>query len=218
MKRQYKLVAFDLDGTIVDGTASVWSTLHQFFGIDEHPERIALRERFRLGKITYGTWAVKDIELLKRHGADRASMLQALSSIKLMKGARKTLETLKAKGCKLAVVSWSLQLVLEKLLPDYEKIFDHVYVHRLFFNSDGSIKNIVTDTELKNKAVLLREICRKEGISPDECVFVGDYDNDVEAAELAGFSIAFNSKSERLNAVADAVIEKKDLEEILKYL
>jgi HAD superfamily phosphoserine phosphatase-like hydrolase len=215
---KYKLVAFDLDGTIIDGTASVWSTLHRFFGIDEHPERVALRERFLSGEMTYGAWAVEDIKLLKKHGADRASMLKALSSLKLMDGTRKTLETLKARGCKLAIVSWSLDIVLQKFLPDYEKIFDHVYVHRLFFNGDGSIKNIVTDTKLRDKAVLLREICSKEGISPGDCVFVGDYDNDVEAAQLAGFSIAFNSKSEKLKEVADVVIERKDLKEILKYL
>ncbi len=218
MKRQYKLVAFDLDGTIVDGTASVWSTLHRFFGIDAHPERVALREQFRSGKITYGQWAIDDIKLLKKHGADRASMLKAFSSLKLMKGTNKTLKALKARGCKIAVISWSLQLVLEKLLPDYKNIFDYVYVHRLFFNSDGSIKNIVTDSELKDKAALLEEICRREGISPDECVFVGDYDNDVEAAEIAGLSIAFNSKSEKLKKVCDVVIEKKDLSEILKFL
>ncbi len=42
--------------------------------------------------------------------------------------------------------------------------------------------------------------------------------NDIEIAKLAGFSIAFNSKSEELNEVSDVVIEKKDLREILEYL
>ena len=49
-------------------------------------------------------------------------------------------------------------------------------------------------------------------------MFVGDHDNDVEIAKTAGFSIAFNSKSEKLNDAVDVVIRKKDLKEILNYI
>ncbi len=214
---RYKLVAFDLDGTLADGTDSVWATLHEFFGIKNHPRRLELRKKFWAGKIDYTTWAVEDLKLLKEHGANKKTVMQAIAPFRLMKGARETLERLKKDGYKLAIVSGSFQIVLEKVMPDYKRFFDYVYISRIFFSRNGGIREIEAKHDFKNKSKSLLEICRKEKIKPEDCVFVGDHDNDVDIAKIAGFSIAFNSKSEKLNAVCDAVIRKKDLREILKY-
>jgi len=215
---KYKLVAFDLDGTLADGTDSVWATLHEAFGLKNHPRRLELREKFWSGKINYRRWAIEDLKLLREHGANKESVMKAIARIRLMKGARETLEQLKTDGCRIALISGSFQIVLEKVMPDYKSFFDHVYISRIFFNEDGSIKGIEAKHDFKNKSHSLREICRKEGIRPKDAMFVGDHDNDVEIAKAAGFSIAFNSKSEKLNAVCDAVIRKKDLREILRYV
>lgn len=215
---KYKLVVFDLDGTIVDGTDSIWATLHDFFGLTSHPRRLELREKFFSGRIDYEKWAVEDLRLMKEHGANRETIMKAISHVRLMKGAKETLEYLKKKGCKIAVVSGSLQIVLEKLMPDYRRIFDYVYINRIFFKTDGSVKGIETKHDFKDKSKSLLEICAAEKIGPEDCVFVGDHNNDVDIATLAGFSIAFNSKSERLNEVCDVVIRKKDLREIPKFV
>ena len=54
-------------------------------------------------------------------------------------------------------------------------------------------------------------------VTRDECAFVGDNFNDVEAAAAAGFSIAFNSKSENLDEVADVKLPGKDLRKMLEF-
>jgi len=215
---RYKLVAFDLDGTLADGTDSVWATLHEFFGLKNHPRRLELREKFWSGKINYRRWAIEDLKLLKEHGANKETVMKAIARIRLMKGARETLERLKSDGCKIAIISGSFQIVLEKVMPDYKRFFDYVYISRIFFSRNGGIRKIDARHDFKNKSKSLAEICRAEGIRTQDCAFVGDHDNDVEIAKLAGFSIAFNSKSEKLNAVCDAVIRKKDLREILRYV
>ena len=214
-----KIVIFDLDGTIIDNIEYVWKTLHEHFGVDEHPERVRTREDYFSRRITYQEWADRDIELLKKHGADRETIFRALRDARLMKGARETLMELKKRGFKLALMSGSLDVLLEKFIPDYEKIFDHVFINRIIFGENGEIKDVeATPFDMAHKKKGLFKICELEGIEPEECVFVGDHENDVEIAKAAGFSIAFNSKSEKLNEVSDVVIRKKDLREILKYL
>jgi HAD superfamily phosphoserine phosphatase-like hydrolase len=216
--RKFKLVVFDLDGTVIDGTASIWKTFHSFLGLLEHPRRLELRRKFFAGKISYRQWAFDDLDLIKEHGADQGKMMKAMEGLRLMKGARETLAALKAKGCVLGIISGSMDIVLERLLPDYKKIFRYVYIPHLAFDAQGRIKGIEVGHDFSDKSKALMEICIREGIDLEQCVFVGDNYNDIQAARIAGLSIAFNSGSEKLNAVADVVIEKKDLREILKHL
>jgi phosphoserine phosphatase len=212
------MVVFDLDGTLADGTASIWKTILESLGINEHPRRIELRDRFRTGEIGYREWAEGDMKLMIEYGVNKAKMLKALESVWLMKGARETLDALKARGMKLAVVSGSMDIVLEKLMPDYKKIFDHVYILKIIFGGKGNVKGVDTCHDAWHKDIALREICRLEKISLDECVFVGDHSNDVSASKIAGLSIAFDPKSDKLREAADVIIEKKDMREILKHI
>jgi phosphoserine phosphatase len=216
---KYKLVVFDLDGTLVDNIEFIWVTLHEFFGLQDDPERIMAKEDFLSGRITYQQWADRDIEILRKHGADRESMLEAVGEAKLMRGAIETLKELKEAGVRTAIISGSIDFLLEKLIPDYDEFFDHVFLNRIYFGSKGEIEGMkATEFYLERKRTGLLEICKREGIDPREAVFVGDHDNDVEIAKEAGFSVAFNSKSAKLNGTANVVIKKKDLREILKYL
>jgi len=214
-----RLVVFDVDGTLIDNIEFIWVTLHDFFGLENDPERIRAKEDFLSKRITYQEWADRDIEILKKHGANRESMLEAVGKAKVMGGAIETLKELKETGIKTAIISGSIDFLLEKLIPDYDEFFDHVFMNRISFGKRGEIREIrATEFYLEEKKTGFLEICKKEGIDPKEAMFVGDHDNDVEIAKSAGFTIAFNSKSEKLNEVADVVIKKKDLREILKYL
>ncbi len=215
---KYRLIVFDLDGTIID-MDSAWYMLHEFFGASEHPDKLEAEKRFMSGHIDYQEWAERDIEVMKKHGANRENMKEALQNVKLIEGALETIQTLKKRGYNIGLVSDSLDFVLETLIPDYKNMFDYILINRLSFDKNGKIlKTETTRFNFQNKSAGLKNICGQEGIETSECVFVGDHDNDVEIAKLAGFSIAFNSKSRKLNEIADAVIEKKDLREILKYL
>ncbi|NIP40446.1 MAG: HAD-IB family phosphatase [Candidatus Aenigmarchaeota archaeon] len=216
---KYRLVVFDVDGTLVDNIEFIWVTLHESFGLQNDPERIRAKEDFLSGKITYQQWADIDMKLLKDHGADRKSMLKALEKAELMSGTIETLKTLKEMGIKTAIISGSIDFLLEKLIPDYDEFFDYVFLNRIHFDRKGKIEGMkVTEFYLEHKKTGLLEICKKEEISPKEAMFVGDQENDIHIAEAAGFSIAFNSNSEKLKEVSNVTINKKDLRKILEYL
>ncbi|MFH1849510.1 MAG: HAD family phosphatase [archaeon] len=214
----HKLVCFDLDGTIIDNVVSVWETLHDRLQTDEHRREDALA-RFRAGELSYDEWAEHDVGLWKEIGATKEVLMKALGHLKLMKGAKETLLELRKRKIKAALISGSLNIVLEKVLPEYIELFDYVFINKILFDSDGRIigqESSEFDNEGKEKA--MRIICAKEGLKPAECVFVGDEDNDIHIARAAGLSIAFNSGSERLRSICDAVIDEKDLRLILEHI
>ena len=76
----------------------------------------------------------------------------------------------------------------------------------------------ITEYDVEKKAEALKLIAKRENLSLKECVFVGDYLNDLKATQEAGLGIAFNCEEEKLKKAADVVIEKKDLREVLKRI
>jgi HAD superfamily phosphoserine phosphatase-like hydrolase len=214
--RRYDLVAFDVDGTLIDDTVFIWQTLHDYFRTDPELRDMAFRE-YMAGRWPYVQWFEHDLKLLTEAGADRESMLDAIRGMKLMGGALETLRALKEAGCVLAVISGSLDMVIEKFqLAPY---FDVIHLNRLWFDDRGKLTGWQpTPYDVCDKATGLRDIARERGIPLSRAAFVGDNYNDVAVARAAGFSIAFNCKSEELARTASVVVPGGDLTAVLPYL
>ena len=136
-----------------------------------------------------------------------------------MEGALDTLDELKKNGIKLAIISGSLSIILEKFIPDYNEYFDDVYLSWIKFDENGSISEVkATEFDMEKKADALKQIAEREKISLKECVFVGDFLNDMKIIKEAGLGIAFNCEHDELKKAADVVIEKKDLREVLRHI
>lgn len=215
---KYKLVCFDVDGTLIDNVKFSWQIFHDYFQTDRHRREDA-KSRFFSGQITYREWAEHDINLWRESDATKEQFLEALGPLRLMDGAMETLRELKKGGVKLAVISGSLNILLEKFIPDYKNFFDDVFLSRIYFDKGGHIEKIeATEYDMDGKALALRIIAEREGIGLKECAFVGDYLNDKRIIQEAGLGIAFNCQHDELKEAADVVIDKKDLREVLKYI
>ena len=213
-----KLVVFDLDGTLFDDTIFIWQSLHDAFNTDKEKRKKGI-DLVHEGKMSYKDWVKHDVELFNEVGAKKKDFLKVIGMMKLMTGARETLSELKKKGYRLAIISGSLNLALEHLLPEHADFFDDVLINHFFFDRSGAISSWdATPYDGPGKALGLKHLCKKYGITPEQCVFIGDHSNDVEIAELAGKSIAFNCKSDRLAQIADVVIMDKDLRMILEHI
>jgi len=217
---KYKLVCFDVDGTLVDNITFSWQLFHDHFKVD-HKKRAEMRSKFYKGEISYLEWANHDINMWLDKGATKKDFFKALkqNDVKLMEGSIETIKELKNKGYKLAIISGSLNIVLEYALPNYKDYFDDVFLSYIHFNEDGTVNKVeATEYDMMKKADALKLIAKRENLKLSECVFIGDHHNDVQIAEIAGLSIAFDAKDDELRKVADVIIDKKDLKEILKFL
>lgn len=218
MSRRFDLVAFDVDGTLVHHPEdkTVWEVLnHLFTGSDDQN---AIRwDLYNRGKLSYAEWVALDIASWRDAGATREVIVGSLGALALVDGARETLRELKSHGARLAVISGTLDLLLDTLFPDHP--FDEVYTNRIVFEPDGRISHWhATPFDMDGKGVALRAIALREDIPLARCAFVGDHANDLAAARLAGFSVAFNPKSAELADAASAVVRSRDLRDILPHL
>ena len=214
----YKLVCFDVDGTLIDNCTFSWQLFHDYFKTDK-TRREAAKQEFLSGNITYEEWAQHDAQLWKEKKATKNEFLKALDSVSLMPGAMETLTALKKKGFKLAIISGSLDILLEKHIPDYETFFDDIFISHLFFDKNGVVERIqATKFDMEKKAEALKIIAKRENIRLEECVFVGDYLNDIKIMQEAGLGIAFNCRHDELKKVANVVVEGKDLKAILPHI
>ena len=213
---RYPLVCFDLDGTLVDDTIYIWQTMHTHFGTDVDRRRRA-KEDFFAGRISYEEWFETDLELLREAGADRGSLIRLFHGLQPMSGAQEVLDALAESGVKIAVLSGSVDLLLETLFPN--RRFDAVLINRLEFDGEGRlVGGESTPYDLEKKADGLEALARRFGLDTRQVAFVGDNSNDIAVARRAGFSIAFNCKSEELADVADVVVAGSDLRSVLPHL
>jgi len=212
-----RFICFDLDGTLLDGDGSdsVWSQIHRAVGTpDEVNERRF--DQFMKGDLSYAEWVDLDLGEWQEQGLTREDIFASVRQMRLMPKTRETIAELGTRGYRMAVISGSLEVGLEALFPDHP--FDPVFVNRVFFDERGLISHWEATTfDMREKSAGLRALADREGISQEQCAFVGDNFNDIDVAKAAGFSVAFNSKSESLDAVADVVIPGKDLSLLLEH-
>ncbi len=212
----YDLIAFDLDGTIVDDTVFVWETLHDYFQTPVPLREMAFR-KYMDRSWTYEEWFEFDIRMLLERGANRSEIQKAIEGMRLMEGVFETLAALRKGGAALIVLSGSLDVVLEKF--GLEACFDEIYLNRLQFDDDGELVGWThTPYDVFDKAVGLKAVADRMGIPMDRTAFVGDNFNDVAVARVAGCSIAFNCKSDELARVADHIVPGGDLRAVLPLL
>jgi phosphoserine phosphatase len=216
-ERPFDLICFDVDGTLVihPDEKIVWEILNQRFTGSDEANQVRFRQ-YRSGEITYPDWVALDVGDWLRAGATRNEIVEAIRDLRLIGGAHETLAELKRRGYKLAIISGTLDVVLETLLPEHP--FDDVFVNRLDFNDRGTLTGwMATPYDVDGKARGLRDIAAREGIPIERCAFVGDAFNDIQVAQAAGFSVAFNPKCEEMIDACDVVVEGDDLSLLLPH-
>ena len=203
-----KLIAFDLDNVLIDGEAI--DEIGNITGIQK--EIAEITENAMEGKIDFETAIKERVALLKGTSVD--DIEEVIQNIPLMEGAEETIKELKRRGYKIATISGSFEVIASRLKNELG--LDYVFSNALH-EKDGVLTGEVSGPLVDgSKADVLKDLMKMEKISADECAAVGDGANDVSMLEVAELGIAFNAKPVLIE-IADIVIEKKDLRELLPY-
>jgi phosphoserine phosphatase len=202
-----KLIAFDLDNVLIDG--EVIDEMAKLAGVNKEISKIT--SQAMEGKIDFGTALKERVSLLK--GASVEDINNVMLEIPLMEGAKESIIQLQKRGYKIATITGSFDCIAQRMKDELD--LDYTYSNSLE-EEDGVLTGVVTGPLVDgSKADILKEIMTLEKISAEECAAVGDGANDVSMLEKAGLGIAFNAKPV-LKEIADVVVEKKDLKELLE--
>ncbi len=213
-----KLIFFDLDGTLLTGMEYSWQHLWRYFNVDKSVTK-PLAIKYFAGEISYKEWVDACCDLLIARDISRAMLLEAFAEIVPANGTKEVLRQLKDDGHTLFVISGGIDIALDAALPDEKSLFEDVFINHFNFDEHGKLLSATaTPYDGEHKATCIRDMVLKYAANLDDTVFIGDNDNDVAAAQIAGTSIAFNSKSEQLNQVVTHIATSNDLRDLLHHI
>lgn len=186
-RRNRRLVAFDMDSTLIE--SEVIDELANEAGAGAEVARIT--ERAMRGELDFNESFRQRVALLK--GLDESALERVQQRIPITEGAERLISTLKALGYKTAILSGGFTWFghyLQKRLG-----IDHVHANELEIDN-GKITGRVREPIVngQRKADLLRDIAHQEGISLEQVIAVGDGANDLPMLSIAGLGIAFRAK------------------------
>lgn len=217
-RKEIDLICFDVDGTLVKHPSGmvIWEVLNLRYGGSQKVNRQRY-DMYHRGDITYPEWVALDVQEWKSAGATRDEIVDSIAEFSLIDGAKAVVTELKRRGYKLAVISGTLDIVLEELFGDHP--FDDVYTNQLFFDAEGRLEDWrATPYDGRGKPEALREIAKRHRIPLSRSAFIGDGENDVPLLGLPGLFVAYRPRSQKLEAGADVVIKEGGLEQLLEII
>jgi HAD superfamily phosphoserine phosphatase-like hydrolase len=226
---RYKLVAFDLDGTLLRGERFVfsWEAVWSELRISPNVRR-KLRSQYRLGATgavpeariaAYRRWCEAAVTHFRLRRLTRDQLAQVAHRLRLTKNCREALTRLRDAGIATAIVSGGLDTFLVDCFPDFRDYFDFVFINRLTFDADGVVDGVVaTPYDFEGKAEALLLACRTVGCTAEETVFVGDHFNDEAIMLRADLSIAYPPMDKVAGDTAGESIETDDLTLVLPHV
>lgn len=211
-KKPYKLVIFDLDGTLTQ-ERSIWQYVHQqlgrWYGFAEEYQNLFLANR-----ISYEEFCERDAQVWKGMRVDE--LFGIIKTVPFHPGMDELINHLKQKGLKLAVISSGLSLlsnwVHEKYGFDCSVSNDLLHENRIL---NGKVKIRVN---YDKKAEWVEKILKQFGINREETIAIGDSKGDIDMFQMVGFSIAFNSSCQELDQIANICIRSQNLADIIPRL
>ena len=186
-RRNRRLVAFDMDSTLIQG--EVIDELARCAGVGD--QVAAITERAMRGELDFQQSFRQRVALLK--GLPESALAQVVERVPLTDGAERLVGTLRRLGYKTAILSGGFTFfgrVLQQRLG-----IDHLHANTLDIRdgiATGEVMDPIVDGAMK--AQRLAEIARHEGLSLEQCIAVGDGANDLPMLRLAGLGIAFRAK------------------------
>ncbi|MFP4049354.1 MAG: phosphoserine phosphatase SerB [Desulfovermiculus sp.] len=186
-RRQRRLIAFDMDSTLIQ--TEIIDELALEAGVGQEVADITSKTMH--GELDFQTSLVERVALLK--GLHAEVLDKVARRMPLAEGAGRLISSLKRLGYTVAVISGGFTYFGSYLQQRLG--LDYVFANELEIDEGvltGRLKGEIVDGP--KKAELLQRLADSKGLSMDQVVAVGDGANDLPMLNTAGLGIAFHAK------------------------
>ncbi len=210
---KFKLVCFDIDGTLIDGVSWFLLTKALNCSVQNH---VDIFYRAKKGEISFLEGERMLTKTYQESGnATKEFIGKVFSEVEPRYEAKELISYCKKKRYKVYLVSGAIDIYVEEIAKKLK--VDGFYANSfLEFDEKGVLSKIhYRDNQGEIKIKQLRELIEKLRIKMNEVVFVGDSENDIEVFKKTGHGIAVNSSNKELKSVAwkniDSLRQIKDI-------
>lgn len=197
-RRNRRLVAFDMDSTLIE--SEVIDELAARHGVGD---RVAvITERAMRGELEFSTGLRRRVGLLE--GLSERVLQQVADVVTVTEGTHRLVSSLKHFGYKTAIISGGFELVGQRLQKELG--IDYLFANTLEIENcklTGKLQGPIVDAGAK--ADILRELCAQEKISLDQSIAIGDGANDLPMLTAAGLGVAYRAKPAVRESAAHAI-------------
>jgi len=209
-----KLVAFDMDGTLVDVPSS-WRVIHDYFG-DHNDDGLRL---FLANKIDDHEFIRMDIRVWWKHAPNLSvnDLERILANVPLMPGARELVEGLHARGARTAIVSGGLDVLARRIAGELG--IEVALANGVRVDSEGLLTGEgIVRVPIHGKERVLAALQEQLHVKPEETASVGNSEIDVGLFRRSRMGVAFLPEDDAVRKAASAVVSDRNLVRVLDAL
>jgi phosphoserine phosphatase len=214
MNTPYKLILFDMDGTL--NQTHFITTYADHCGFRQHLETIMNNPRNE----PYET-SLAVAKLLKNKNSEE--MLRIFQTIPTQNHLQTLLDIINEADLKTAIISASYHFLIDDLKTRLK--FTYGFANTLILEKGIATGDIKIHNHSKipyrgrvysiNKGAILNQLCTELSITPKEVIAIGDGPIDRSMLESAGLGVAFNAKPDVQQVAA---LSTSDLRDIIPYV
>lgn len=211
MGEDFKLLCFDMDGTLIRNTNSVKYLCELNNQVDNLLE---IENREYKNEISWIEADYLKVKLIQGLNIEKISV-NFSNNIKLIDNIDYVIKYLKKQGIKSILVTAG-PIQVAKVVGDIFG-FDKVYGSKYEVKDNVFTGAIIEHLGEGGKLRSLLTYCKEENIGLNRCIAIGDSDSDIDVFNKCGKSIAINY-SKVLVGKADIYLRTNDLKDLLKYI
>jgi len=206
-----ELVLFDMDGTLVHGSA--WEMLHEAFGVSNEPNWLA----YQRGEIDDHGFIRSDLALWEGKDVHVSDLERILGEARIMDGAKEVVAALRERRVATCIVSGGIDILARRAC--LELGIDMYVANGVRLHESGHVQGEgIVWVDIRDKGKMAREILRKLGVPRERTASVGNSAFDVPMFRETGYGVAFNPSDDYVRRKARHVVEGTDMRPVLGHL